>query len=91
MNKRELISEVATKTDLSVKQASTIVDAVFQTVADGLQKGDSIKIGDFGTFVVKDRAAREGRNPATGAKIQIPAKKAPGFKAAKNLKDFVNS
>ena len=90
MNKRELISEVAGKTDMSIKQAGEVVEAVFQSMSDGLKRGDTVKIGDFGTFSVKERAAREGRNPSTGATIQIPARKAPGFKAAKGLKDLVN-
>ena len=91
MNKRDLINEVANKTNLSSKQVGEIVDTLFQTVTEGLSRGDSVKISDFGTFVVKQRAAREGRNPATGAKITIPARKAPAFKPAKGLKDRLNS
>jgi DNA-binding protein HU-beta len=90
MNKRELISEVAGKTNMTVKQVGDIVDVVFESVAEGLKRGDSVKIGDFGTFLVKERGAREGRNPSTGETIKIPSRKAPGFKAAKGLKDKVN-
>jgi len=90
MNKQELIESVAASADLSKADATRAVDAVVDTVTQSLKKGDQVTLVGFGTFSVKDRAARTGRNPQTGATIQIKASKVPGFKAGKALKDAVN-
>ena len=90
MNKGELIEAVAAAADLSKSDATKAVDAVVDGITKALQKGDQVSIVGFGTFSVKDRAARTGRNPATGQTIQIAASRAPGFKAGKALKDAVN-
>ncbi|PLW77458.1 DNA-binding protein HU [Cohaesibacter celericrescens] len=91
MNKNELISAVAEKSDLTKAQAGDAVDALFEIVSDTLKGGDEVRIIGFGNFSVTERAATEGRNPRTGATIQIPASKTPKFKAGKGLKDAVNS
>ena len=90
MNKAELIDAVASSADLSKASATEAVDAVVDTITESLSNGDSVTLVGFGTFEVRDRAARTGRNPQTGAEIQIKASKAPAFKAGKALKDAVN-
>ncbi len=90
MNKGELIEAVAAAADISKSDATKAVDAVVDSITKALKKGDQVSIVGFGTFSVKDRAARAGRNPATGETIQIAASRAPGFKAGKALKDAVN-
>ena len=90
MNKAELIDAVSTHTGLQKADATRAVDAVFDSITSALKSGDTVALLGFGTFVVKPRAARAGRNPQTGAVIQIAASKAPGFKAGKALKDAVN-
>ena len=90
MNKSELIDAVASSADISKAAAGRALDAMVDTITECLRKGDSVALVGFGTFSVKDRAARQGRNPQTGATIQIPAAKVPGFKAGKGLKDAVN-
>ena len=90
MNKAELVDAVASKADLSRSDAGSAVEAVFDTITNALQKGDNVSLVGFGTFSVKRRAARTGRNPRTGEPLQIPATNAPGFKAGKGLKDAVN-
>ncbi len=90
MNKAELIDAVSSKTGLQKAEATRAVDAVFDAVTAALKAGDSVSLLGFGTFVVKARAARTGRNPRTNEAIQIPASKVPGFKAGKALKDAVN-
>jgi len=90
MNKSELIDAVADKADLSKADASKAVDAFMDSVGGALKQGDEVTLVGFGTFTVRDRAARTGRNPRTGETIQIPASKMPGFKAGKALKDSVN-
>ena len=91
MNKSELIEKVAAAADLSKADAGRALDAVLSTVTDALKEGDSVVLVGFGTFSVKDRAARTGRNPQTGKTIEIPAARVPGFKAGKALKDAVNA
>jgi DNA-binding protein HU-beta len=91
MNKNELIADVATKTGLTKAAAGEAVDATFEAISSALTKGDEVKIAGFGNFVVATRAASEGRNPRTGEAIQIPAQKAPKFRAGKGLKDAVNA
>jgi DNA-binding protein HU-beta len=90
MNKAELIEAVSTQTSLQKADATRAVDAVFDSITSALKSGDTVALLGFGTFVVKDRAARAGRNPRTNETIQIPASKAPAFKAGKALKDAVN-
>ena len=90
MNKAELIEAVASTADLSKVAASRAVDAVIDTIIDALRNGDQVSIAGFGTFSVKLRSARSGRNPRTGETIEIQASNAPGFKAGKALKDAVN-
>ncbi len=90
MNKTQLVEAVALKTELKKKDAEAAVSAVLEAIAETLVEGDKIQIVGFGTFEVKERAARQGHNPATGAKIQIPAAKHPVFSASKTLKDAVN-
>ncbi len=90
MNKAELIDAVAQAADISKSDAGKAVEAVTQTIADTLAKGDQVAVVGFGTFAVKHRAARAGRNPKTGETIQIKASNVPSFKAGKALKDAVN-
>ena len=90
MNKSEVVDAMATASGLSKKDATAALDAFTETVAKTLKKGDKIQLVGFGTFEVSKRAAREGKNPQTGAKIKIPAAKVPKFKAGKALKDTVN-
>lgn len=88
-NKAELISAVADNAGLSSKDASAAVDAVISKITGALSKGERVTIAGFGTFQVGSRAARQGRNPQTGAAIQIAASKTVRFKAGKSLKDAV--
>jgi DNA-binding protein HU-beta len=90
MNKTELIDQVAESADLSKADAARAVDAVISSVTKALKKGDSVTVVGFGTFQVRERAARTGRNPKTGDTINIAASKNPAFKAGKALKDAVN-
>ena len=90
MNKAELIDAVATATEDSKAGATRAVDAVLDTITDTLKSGGQVTLVGFGTFLVRDRAARTGRNPQTGAAIEIKASKAPAFKAGKALKDALN-
>ncbi|MGA7802168.1 MAG: HU family DNA-binding protein [Gammaproteobacteria bacterium] len=90
MNKSELIEAVANSADMSKATAARAVDAVLDSVTAALKSGDSVALVGFGTFEVRSRAARSGRNPKTGETITIQASKAPAFKAGKALKDAVN-
>lgn len=90
MNKTQLIDAVAAKTGLKKKDADAAVAAVLDAVADALAAGEKVQLIGFGTFEVKKRAARTGRNPATGAAIKIPACKFPAFSAGAKLKEKVN-
>jgi len=89
MNKADLVDHVASETGLSKKDSDKAVSAVFEGIAKALAKGDKVQLVGFGTFEVRERKAREGRNPSTGEKISIAASKAPAFKAGKALKDMV--
>ncbi len=89
MNKADLIAAVAEKTDLSKKDAERSINAVIDSIAEALKADDKVSLIGFGSFETKTRAAREGRNPQTGAKITIAASKAISFKAGKALKDAV--
>jgi len=90
VNKSELIDAIADSADISKAAAGRAVDAVVDSITGALKSGDQVTLIGFGTFSVKDRAARTGRNPQTGAEIQIAAAKIPSFKAGKALKDAVN-
>ncbi len=90
MNKNELIDTVADATGLSKADAARAVDAFTGAVSNALKAGDSVALVGFGTFEVRSRSARTGRNPQTGGTIDIPASKAPAFKPGKALKDAVN-
>ena len=89
MNRAELIDLIAEKAELTKAVASRALDALLEGVTVSLQKGDPVVLINFGTFTIKQRAAREGRNPSTGEKIKISAAKVVGFKAGKALKDAV--
>ncbi len=90
MNKSELVNVLSEKTGLSKKDADKCVGAFIDTITETLQNGDKVSLVGFGTFEVRDRAARQGINPQTKEKIDIPASKAPVFKAGKALKDSLN-
>lgn len=91
MNKSELIEAIGASADLPKASAGRALDAAIEAITGALQKGDQISLVGFGTFSVKHRAARTGRNPQTGAELQIAASNVPSFKAGKALKDAVNS
>lgn len=91
MNKSELIKQVAIQSELTKPQASLAVDAVLESIQHALQTGEHVQLLGFGTFEVRERAAREGRNPHTGEPLTIPARKTPAFKAGKALKEAVNA
>ena len=89
MNKFELIAAVAIKGEMSKKDSEKVVTAVFEVIEETLAQGEKVSLVNFGTFEVKDRAERQGRNPKTQEPITIPATKAPAFKAGKGLKDKI--
>ncbi len=91
MNKTELIASVAQKAELTKKDAEKAVKAVFESVSEALKGGDKVQVIGFGTFEVRERAARTGRNPQNGKEIKIAASKSPAFKAGKQLKELVNA
>ena len=86
-NKADLIDGVASKSGLTKKDATAAVEALFEVVTETLADGERVQVIGFGSFEVRDRAARKGRNPQTGEEIEIPATKVPAFKAGKGLKD----
>ena len=89
MNKTELVAAIGEKAGTSKKDAEKVVNATFDVISEAMAKGDKISLVGFGTFEVRERAAREGKNPQTGEKIKIAACKVPAFKAGKALKDSV--
>ena len=89
-NKAELVDRVAKKTQLTKKDVSATVEALFETIQEALKAGEKVQVIGFGNFEVRERAARKGRNPQTGKEIKIKASKVPAFKAGKALKDLVN-
>ncbi|WP_280137914.1 DNA-binding protein HupB [Aureimonas altamirensis] len=91
MNKNELVSAVAEKAGLSKAQATEAVDAVFTSIEGALSGGDDLRLVGFGTFSVSRREASKGRNPSTGAEVDIPARNVPKFTPGKGLKDAVNN
>ncbi|WP_373718002.1 HU family DNA-binding protein, partial [Jeotgalibaca porci] len=88
-NKAELIEKVAGKTNLTKKEVTATVDALFEVIQETLSSGEKVQVIGFGNFEVRERAARKGRNPQTGEEIQIEASKVPAFKPGKALKDAV--
>jgi DNA-binding protein HU-beta len=90
MNKNELVSAVAEEAGLEKNKAQAAVDAVFSTISKELKKGGDVRLVGFGNFAVSRREASTGRNPQTGASVQIPARNVPKFSAGKGLKDAVN-
>lgn len=89
MNKTQLIADVASRTDMTKEAAERAFDAVVESITGALQKGESVAIVNFGTFEVRRRAARQGRNPQTGETLNIPASTAPAFKPGKAFRDAV--
>lgn len=90
MNKQELIDKMADSADITKAAAGRALDSMLDSITGALKQGDSVVLVGFGTFSVRDRKARTGRNPQTGAEIQIKAAKVPGFKAGKAFKDALN-
>ena len=90
MNRKELVDAVANKSGLTKKDAESFLDSFIDAVKEELQNGGSVNLVGFGSFKVADRAAREARNPRTGEKLNIPARKVPAFKAGKDLKAALN-
>jgi integration host factor subunit beta len=91
LTKADLIAEVERITELKRSDSEIIVETIFESIIQSLQKGEKIEIRGFGSFRTRQRRGRVGRNPKTGAKVEVPAKKIPFFKPSKELKDFVNS
>ena len=91
LTKADLIEEVLRVTELPRKESESIVETIFDSIIESLQKGDKIEIRGFGSFRTRQRRGRVGRNPKTGAKVEVPPKKIPFFKPSKELKDFVNT
>ena len=89
MNKAELMEKVASQTGLTKKACRQTIDSVTSAIADSLASGEKVTLVGFGSFKVRERKARQGRNPQTGEKIEIPAKKVPTFEPGKNLKEVV--
>jgi integration host factor subunit beta len=90
MTKADLVEEVARVTELTRKDSEVIVDTLFESVIKALKAGDKLEVRGFGSFRVRQRNARVGRNPKTGEKVEVPAKRVPYFKPSKELKDLIN-
>ncbi len=90
MTKADLVEEVARVTQLTRKDSEVIVDTLFESVIKALKAGDKLEVRGFGSFRVRQRNARVGRNPKTGEKVEVPAKRVPYFKPSKELKDLIN-
>lgn len=90
MTKAALVEEVARVTDLTKKDAEVIVDTVFRCIVDALHRGEKIELRGFGSFRLRQREPRKGRNPKTGDRVDVPPKKVPYFKPGKDLKDLIN-
>ncbi|MGH7837903.1 MAG: HU family DNA-binding protein [Candidatus Binataceae bacterium] len=91
MTKADLVEEVTRVTELPRKESEAVVETIFESIISALQSDDKIEIRGFGSFRTRERRGRTGRNPKTGAKVEVPAKKIPFFKPSKELKDFVNT
>ena len=89
MTKAELVAQVAKKAGLTARASKDAVNTIFSSITQAVKRGEKVVVTGFGTFLVRKRAARKGRNPQTGAEIQIPATKTPGFTAGKSLKRAV--
>ena len=89
MNKSDLINHVVESTEMTKKDVTKVVDAVFDAISGALQNGDKVQLVGFGNFEVRERSARKGRNPQTGEEIEIPASKIPAFKPGKGLKEGI--
>lgn len=89
MNKTDLVKAVSTQAELTQKDAASAVDAIFETISNTLAKDEKVQLLGFGTFEVRERSARKGRNPQTGEEIEIGASKVPAFKPGKELKEAV--
>jgi integration host factor subunit beta len=90
MTKAELVEEVSRIADLSRKEAEVVVDTVFQSVIDALHRGDKVELRGFGSFRLRQRDSRRGRNPKTGDTVDVPPKSVPYFKPGKELRDIIN-
>ena len=90
MTKAELVEEVSKVSDLTKKHSEVIVDTVFQSIIDALHRGEKIELRGFGSFRLRQRESRKGRNPKTGDKVDVPPKRVPYFKPGKELKDLIN-
>jgi len=90
MTKAELIEEVSRVSDLTKKHSEIIVDTVFKSIINALHRGDKIELRGFGSFRIRQRESRKGRNPKTGGRVDVPAKKVPYFKPGKELKELIN-
>ena len=90
MTKAELVEEVSRVSDLTKKHSEVIVDTVFKSIVDALHRGEKIELRGFGSFRLRQREPRKGRNPKTGDKVDVPPKKVPYFKPGKELKDLIN-
>lgn len=90
MNKADLVSKVAESAEMSKKDVTKAVDAVFDAISEALQNGEKVQLVGFGNFEVRERSARKGRNPQTGEEIDIPASKVPAFKPGKALKEGIH-
>ena len=90
MTKAELVEEVSRVSDLTKKHSEVIVDTVFKSIIDALHRGEKIELRGFGSFRLRSRKSRTGRNPKTGEKVEVPSKKIPYFKPGKELKELIN-
>ena len=90
MTKAELVEEVARATELTKKDSETVVDTVFLTIKDAIHRGEKIELRGFGSFRLRKRRPRTGRNPRTGAKVEVPPKRVPYFKPGKELKELLH-
>ncbi|MEW5979872.1 MAG: integration host factor subunit beta [Acidobacteriota bacterium] len=91
MTKADLVDEVAKVTELSRKDSEVIVETLFDSIIKALKSGDKLEVRGFGSFRIRERKARQGRNPKTGEKVAVPEKKVPYFKPSKELKDLINA
>src|SRR5580765_3824682 len=91
LTKADLIEEVLKVTELPRKESEIIVETIFDSIIEAIQKGEKIEIRGFGSFRTRERRGRVGRNPKTGEKVEVPAKRIPFFKPSKELKDYVNT
>lgn len=91
MTKAELAEQVSEKINLTKKETEQIVGIIFGSITDALNKGDKVELRGFGSFRIRHRGAREGRNPKTGTKVKVPPKKVPFFRAGKELKEMINN